>query len=55
MGRIKGIKNKNSETPIKTCTLSSEERICFLANLIIDQMIQDQKNELPLFKRLSIK
>lgn len=55
MGRIKGIKNKNPASPIKTCTLSSKERIRFLANLIIDQMVQDQKNGQPLFKRLSLK
>ncbi len=44
MGRIKGILNKKSYTRPITSTLSIEERICFLANLIIDKMLEDQRN-----------
>ncbi len=44
MGRIKGIKNKNTEIRPVTSSLSPEERIRLLANLIIDRILQDQKN-----------
>jgi hypothetical protein len=44
MARPKGSKNKNSaEVPIYTA-LPIEDRITLLANLIVDQIYQDQEN-----------
>lgn len=42
MGRLKGSKNKSPSTTLIASTLSPSERIQFLANLIIDRMIEDQ-------------
>lgn len=42
----------NSSSAPTTLHLSSEERIQFLANLIVDRIIEDQKNGSPLFKKL---
>jgi len=44
MGRVKGSKNKNTEPRPATSSLSTEERILFLANLIIDRIQEDRKN-----------
>lgn len=53
MGRLKGSKNKNSSNRIIASSLSSEERIRVLANLVIDRIIQDQKDGSPLFHKIS--
>lgn len=44
MARLKGSKNKNSEARIATSSLSQHERIRFIANLIIEKALEDQKN-----------
>lgn len=52
MGRLKGSINKtSSERPIAS-TLSPSERIQFLANLIIDRMIEDQNNGAALLNKI---
>jgi hypothetical protein len=54
MGRLKGSKNKTSDTKPYTSTLmlSPKERVQFLANLIIDRIIEDQNNGRPLLKTI---
>ena len=51
MGRIKGTKNNSSLTPIVTSSLTPQERIQFLANLIIDRILEDQNNGQQLRKK----
>lgn len=53
MGRIKGSNNKNSELKVITSSLSPQERIKFLANLIIDKILEDQRNGQVLLKRIT--
>lgn len=55
MGRIKGIKNKNTEIRPVTSSLSPEERIRLLANLIIDRIVEDQKNGQIIQKKFNYK
>lgn len=52
MSRPKGSKNKNtSELPAYTA-LSTAERIDLLANLIVDKIIEDQRNGGELIRHL---
>lgn len=53
MGRIKNTKNKTSTEPVIASNLSTTERIQFLANLIIDRIIEDQNNNQLLYKKFS--
>jgi hypothetical protein len=53
MGRLKGSLNKNSIMRPSTSTLSSDERIRLLANLIIDRILEDQKNGKVLLKKIN--
>lgn len=53
MARLKGSKNKNSENRIVASTLSPEERIKFLANLIIDKILEDQRNGQIILKKIN--
>ena len=53
MGRLKGIKNKNSHARTLTSTLSTDERIRLLSNLIIDKILEDQKNGRVLLKKIN--
>ncbi len=55
MGRIKGSINKTSGIRPKTSLLSSEERIKFLANIIIDRIVEDQKDGQPLLNKIKEK
>jgi hypothetical protein len=55
MGRLKGSTNKISGIRPKTSLLSSEERIKFLANIIIDRIVDDQKNGEPLLNKIKEK
>ncbi|HUD44623.1 MAG TPA: hypothetical protein VMR41_03730 [Patescibacteria group bacterium] len=50
MARLKGSLNKKSNTRPVTSTLSLDERIRFLANLIIDKMLEDQRNGCVILK-----
>lgn len=52
MGRVKGSKNKNSEPRPLTSPLTTDERIQFLANLIIDRIQEDQKNGRILLRKI---
>lgn len=54
MGRLKGSTNINSSSTPITFTLKPTERIEYLANLIIDQIIKDQNHGTPLLNKLSI-
>jgi len=52
MGRVKGSINKNSNIRPLTSSLSTHERIKFLANLIIDRILDDQRNGNELLGKL---
>lgn len=56
MGRIKGSKNKmslsESGRPF-TSTLPLEERLRILANLIVDRILEDQRNDTLHIKALN--
>lgn len=52
MSRPKKSRNKNTLEPIIASKLSTEERINFIANLIIDHIVQDQNNGQKLYKKL---
>lgn len=54
MARLKGSKNKNSDKQPITSSLSTQERIHLLANLIIDRILEDQKNDHALFKKIGV-
>lgn len=51
MPRLKGSKNKNSSMP-HTVNMTTQERIEFLANVIIDAIQEDLKNGQPLLKKI---
>lgn len=53
MARLKGSKNRNSEGRIVTSSLSPHDRIRFLANLIIDKVLEDQRNGQVLLKKIN--
>ena len=53
MSRVKGTKNKKSSEPPIASKLSTEERIKFLANLIIDRIIEDQNTSKVLYKKFT--
>lgn len=52
MARLKGSKNKNSEGKIVASSLNPQERIRFLANLIIDRILEDQRTGQVLLKKI---
>ena len=52
MARTKGTLNKKKSPPPETTLLSAEERLTFIANLIIDQVFDDKKNDYELLKKL---
>ena len=54
MGRHIGSKNIKSNVRPSVSNLSTEERIHFIANIIIDKIIEDQKNGGILFKKLML-
>ena len=53
MARLKNVKRTSSTTRPKTSILTAPERIKLIANLIIDRIIEDQRHEKVLFKRIS--
>lgn len=52
MGRTKGAKNKDLAVRPPTCTLSEDERVQVVANLIIDRILADQQNGQSLLKKV---
>ena len=44
MARPKGSKNKNSVADPPSLAMSTQEKITFLANLIVDRILEDQKS-----------
>ena len=52
MARIKGTKNLNPSSPPETILLSDDERLIFIANLIIDRVFSDENNDFKLLGRL---
>ena len=52
MARLKGSKNKNSAAVPMYTALPTEERIILLANLIVDQICEDQANGAALLKTI---
>lgn len=53
MARLKGSKNKNSEGRIVISSMSPQERIRFLANLIIEKALEDQRKGQVLLKKIN--
>ena len=53
MARPTGSKNKNSSALPSYAALSTEERVLVLANLIVDRILADQRNNGKLLKKLS--
>ncbi len=51
MGRVKGIKNSVTLKPIIASSLTPQERIQFLANLMIDRILEDQHQGQQLQKK----
>lgn len=52
MARPKGSKNKSSSSLPWPMALSTEERIDFLANIIIDTIIEDERQGSPVLKKI---
>lgn len=52
MARTKGSKNKNSSALPDYATLSTEERIAVLANLIVDKIYEDLQGSKAILKQL---
>lgn len=52
MARIKGSPNKQQSPPPITVTLTTDERITYLANLIIDRILEDQLKNRPLLRKV---
>lgn len=52
MARPKGAKNKVSVTLPDICSLSPEQRLELLANLIVDRILEDQTVGQKLLKRI---
>jgi len=52
MARTKGSTNKNSPTVPDTVLFTTEQRIEFLANLIVDRVLEDKANGQKLLKRI---
>jgi hypothetical protein len=55
MNGITSSKNKNSEKKLIVSTLSPDERIRFLANIIVDKILEDQKSGQNIFQKISKK
>lgn len=53
MSRPKNSRNKKTLRPVIASHITTEERIKFLANLIIDRIIEDQNNGKVLYKKLT--
>lgn len=52
MARTKGSRNKRQSRPPLTVTLTPEERITYLANLIIDRILADQASGAGLLRKV---
>ena len=55
MGRLKGILNKISTIRPSASNLSTEERIRFIANILIDKIVEDQRNGKVIYKKICFK
>ncbi len=52
MARPKGTKNKNASEVPRYTSLTTQERVILLANLIIDQIVSDQESGAKLLKKI---
>ncbi|MBN9397925.1 hypothetical protein BGO17_00680 [Candidatus Saccharibacteria bacterium 49-20] len=52
MSRPKGSKNVNPPAVPDTVNFTTEERLTFIATLIVERIIEDIKNEQPLLKKI---
>ena len=52
MARIKGSQNKKLAPPPITVTLTTEERLIYLANLIVERILSDQQKDQSLLRKL---
>ncbi len=52
MGRTKGSVNKQSKPLPDTAYLDTQQRVEFLANIIVERIQQDQKNDGKLLEEL---
>ena len=53
MARTKGSENKSAMIRPPTSTLTAEERMQLVANLIVDRILDDEQNGQKLLKELS--
>jgi len=44
MSRPKGTKNKVQAAPVETFSYTTEQRIALIADLIVEKIIEDQRN-----------
>ena len=52
MSRIKGFKNLHPSPPPETILLDDQERLTFIATLIIDYVFQDESNGFDILDEL---
>ncbi len=52
MGRTKGTKNKNPPAVPDTVSFTTEQRVEFIATLIVERILEDISNGKPLLKQL---
>jgi hypothetical protein len=52
MARTKGSSNKKPPAAPDTVEFTTEQRLAFIANLIVDRILQDKANELTLLKQI---
>jgi len=50
MERLKEVKNVNSASAPATLNMTPKERVIFLANLIVDKILEDQLKDKKLFE-----
>ena len=53
MGRQKGSKNKHSSAIPMYSDFSTQERIITLANLIVDRILDDQRKDKAILKKIT--
>jgi len=52
MSRTQGSKNKQAIAVPDTVLFTTEERIEFIASLIVDRIVEDETDSLPLLKEI---
>jgi hypothetical protein len=52
MARTKGSQNKKLSPPPLTVALTTEERLTYLANLIVERILHDQQQDQSLLRKI---